>query len=343
MKFSVVIPFHNAGDTLDRCLKSITNQVDENFEVILINNNSTDHSSMIASCFAQDAHPFPVQLINESKPGAGHARNAGILVAKGEWIIFTDSDCVATPTWLEEYEQATLNIDPNVGALAGSIHFTTPTNAIQACASLFTLPPITEEHTFSALTYAGGGFPTANLAVRKMVLDEIGGFNLGNTCGEDYQLCADIYAAAFQIHAFTSAIVHHIHRDTLKPFVKQAVNIGRSNAYYRRNLSGCSTIIEFPRYTLRLPYIGRVWIDLNQADKKMFILVLPMFFWWPLILLPLLYFSHLCHFCLDKAISRKTRIKPQFIPLVALALLAKSAAITWGRLKGSIQYGVICF
>lgn len=343
MKFSVIVPFYNAADTLELCLRSFAKQVHENFEIILVDNNSSDHSSMIASCFAEAEHPFPVKLIKESAPGAGHARNAGIATAHGEWIVFTDADCVLSPTWLEEYDQMTQNVDPTIGALAGSIHSTKPRNIVQACAGLFTLPPITEARSFNQLAHGTGGFPTANMAVRKKVLDATGGFSLGNTCGEDYQLCADIYNAGYRINAFPKAIAFHIHRDKLKPFLKQAVNIGVSNAYTRRNLSARSTIIELPRRTWTLPGLGRIWIDLNQADKKMFVLLLPALFWWPLVVLPLLYLSHLCRFCLDKCLARGTHIAPWNLPLVALMLLFKSAALTWGRIQGSLMYKVICF
>jgi glycosyltransferase involved in cell wall biosynthesis len=342
MKFSVIIPFYNAADTLGQCLKSFTKQIFNDFELILVDNNSNDHSNMIAARFAHSPHPFPVRLICETEAGPGSARNAGIAIAQGDWVVFTDADCIISSSWLGDYAQKTDHVDENIGAIAGSIHFTQPVNPVQACACLFTLPPIREEQTFHQLTHGTGGFPTANLAVRKSVLEEIGGFRNGKVYGEDYHLCTKIYKAGYRIHAFTDAMLEHIHRDKLRPFLKQAYNIGYSHAYGLRNLSGRKIVIELPFYTLHIPHVGRIWIDLQSADKKMIVSLIPMFFWLPMIVFPLLFLSYLSAFCLRKSIQNHTHLPPRWLPLIALILIAKSAAISWGRLRGSQEYGVIC-
>lgn len=87
---SVILPFYNAGLTLERALISIKNQSFENYECILINNNSTDKSVEIASKHCDLDHRFI--LVHEPIQGVVHAHNRGMKVAKGRYIARMDAD-----------------------------------------------------------------------------------------------------------------------------------------------------------------------------------------------------------------------------------------------------------
>ncbi|MFC1514909.1 glycosyltransferase [Candidatus Omnitrophota bacterium] len=94
--FSIVVPFYNTEKTIEACISSLVGQdyPKDKFEIIFVNNNSTD-----ASCAIVARHP-EVRLLHEGRQGAYAARNAGIIRAKGSFIVFTDADAQARRDWL---------------------------------------------------------------------------------------------------------------------------------------------------------------------------------------------------------------------------------------------------
>lgn len=99
VKASVVIPAYNEEKYLGRTLNSLVNQqTDINFEVIVVDNNSTDKTSKVAQSFQDKLN---LRVILEKKVGRGAARARGFEEAKGEIILSTDSDTLVFPTWVE--------------------------------------------------------------------------------------------------------------------------------------------------------------------------------------------------------------------------------------------------
>jgi len=87
---SIIVPIYNAEKHLRRCLDSILAQTFMDFECILINDGSSDNCSVICEEYAQKDKRFVV--IHQQNKGVSAARNAGLDVAKGEWVGFVDSD-----------------------------------------------------------------------------------------------------------------------------------------------------------------------------------------------------------------------------------------------------------
>lgn len=106
--FTVVIPYHNRADFLPRTLASIKAQTLRPIQLILVDNNSTDRSAYLCKAFAdtQSEENFDIILTSEERPGAAAARNAGLALAKGEWVLFFDSDDEMSPTFLSDARQA---------------------------------------------------------------------------------------------------------------------------------------------------------------------------------------------------------------------------------------------
>ena len=97
-KVSVIIPVYNAEKTLKQCLDSVVSQDFENFEIIVVDNNSTDGSKGIIDSFLAGRK---VKYFFEEKRGRGAARNTGLRVARGEIIAMTDADCIVSVDWLK--------------------------------------------------------------------------------------------------------------------------------------------------------------------------------------------------------------------------------------------------
>lgn len=84
---SVIIPVYNAAPWLDKCIQSILNQSMRNIEIICVDDGSTDESVHLIESIADD-----IVIIKNEHGGAGNARNAGLCMAKGEYIMFVDAD-----------------------------------------------------------------------------------------------------------------------------------------------------------------------------------------------------------------------------------------------------------
>jgi glycosyltransferase involved in cell wall biosynthesis len=95
----VIVPTYNRPDSLDRCLASLALQDigRDRFEVVVVNDGGVASPSAIV-----DRHrgALDVRLIEQANAGPAAARNAGAAVARGEYLVFTDDDCLPVPTWL---------------------------------------------------------------------------------------------------------------------------------------------------------------------------------------------------------------------------------------------------
>lgn len=105
---SVVIPVYNSEKYLNECIDSILNQTFQNFEIITINDGSTDSSLQILEYYAQKHDN--IKIINKENEGQGYARKLGLDLAKGDYILFCDSDDFYEPDALEKlYKTITKN------------------------------------------------------------------------------------------------------------------------------------------------------------------------------------------------------------------------------------------
>ena len=95
VKISIIVPVYNSASFLEACFKSLSEQTYQNFEVIFVNDGSTDDSGTLLSSFAQ-SNPR-VKVIDQSNGGPSKARNAGIRAASGDFILFLDSDDLLEP------------------------------------------------------------------------------------------------------------------------------------------------------------------------------------------------------------------------------------------------------
>lgn len=89
-KISVIVPVYNVEKYLKRCINSILNQTFKNFELILVNDGSTDNSLNICKNYKEK--DGRIQLISQTNKGLSAARNTGLKYAKGKYVCFVDSD-----------------------------------------------------------------------------------------------------------------------------------------------------------------------------------------------------------------------------------------------------------
>ncbi|MCK5699829.1 MAG: glycosyltransferase family 2 protein, partial [Cyclobacteriaceae bacterium] len=117
---SVILPFLNAEKTLADAVKSILSQTFTNFELILIDNNSTDSSYLIANYFSkQDSR---IRLLKEINPGVANAMNCGLKNACGEFIARMDADDISLLLRLEKQVQFLKN-NPEIGFVGTKVNY----------------------------------------------------------------------------------------------------------------------------------------------------------------------------------------------------------------------------
>ena len=96
VKLSIIIPVYNAEKTLDRCINSIFDQEFEAYEVILVDDGSKDASPALCDSYAASDHRFVVR--HQVNSGVSASRNAGLDMARGEYVMFVDSDDALIPS-----------------------------------------------------------------------------------------------------------------------------------------------------------------------------------------------------------------------------------------------------
>ncbi len=101
MLISIIVPIYNADKYLSRCVDSILEQSYSHFELLLIDDGSTDNSASICDQYAQqDAR---ISVVHQTNAGVSQARNAGLNLAQGEYVTFIDADDTVSPTYLTDF------------------------------------------------------------------------------------------------------------------------------------------------------------------------------------------------------------------------------------------------
>ncbi|MCP9038414.1 glycosyltransferase [Streptococcus oralis] len=117
-KISVIVPVYNVEAYLERCVESILQQTYTHFELILINDGSTDSSGQICDHLASQYENIKVYHIENA--GVSNARNMGIQLATGSWVTFIDSDDFVTQDYLATLASAAEGL--NVGFVIAPLH-----------------------------------------------------------------------------------------------------------------------------------------------------------------------------------------------------------------------------
>ena len=224
---SVVVPIYNGESDLPElinCLRSQTYPQDR-VEYLLVDNNSSDRTLSLLQATAEN---LPViQVLSENQIQSSYAaRNTGIRAAVGEIIAFTDADCHPQPQWLHSLIQPFS--DPNVVIVAGEIAALPGDTLLEKHAER--QETLSQKHTL-ANSFCPYG-QTANLAIRRMVLEKSGLFRPYLTTGGDADICWRILRANMgRLEFAPDAIVQHRHRTTFSELESQWRRYGRSNRY----------------------------------------------------------------------------------------------------------------
>jgi glycosyltransferase involved in cell wall biosynthesis len=219
-RVSVIVCAYDAERTLEECLLSLRRIRYPDFEVIVVDDGSTDSTRAIAERFPE------FRLISHDNRGLSAARNDGIRAARGAIVAFTDADCAVDPDWL------TFLVDRlTSGAFAG--------------VGGPNLPPPEDEHWVADVVARSPGGPThvllgdweaehvpgCNMAFWRDSLLEVGLFDpIFRTAGDDVDVCWRLQDAGHAIGFAAAALVWHRRRHTVRAYLAQQAGYGRAEA-----------------------------------------------------------------------------------------------------------------
>ena len=191
MKFSVIIPLYNKAPYILKALESVLAQTYADYELIIIDDGSTDGSAEIVEAILQDPASrliasSPHRLIRQANSGVSAARNNGVAQAYGDYIAFLDADDWWEPTYLEHMAQL-IEDYPEAGLYASNYIYYKPGKTHVA---INNIP--TGYINYPKAYYEGGAMPvwTGAAIMPRAVFDEMGGFPVGIKLGEDFLLWA---------------------------------------------------------------------------------------------------------------------------------------------------------
>src|SRR5262245_45342203 len=113
-RVSVIIPTHNRADFLRGALSSVLNQTYQNFEIIVVNDASTDDTAKVVAAFEDERIRF---IRHDTNKGGSAARNTGILASKCDYIAFLDDDDEWLPDKLRKQMEILLASPPEVAGV----------------------------------------------------------------------------------------------------------------------------------------------------------------------------------------------------------------------------------
>lgn len=100
MRFSIIIPVYNVEKYIRKCMQTVMEQTFRDYEVIVVDDETPDNSMAIVEEFAEE-YPGMIQMIHQKNTRQGGARNRGVQEARGEYLLFVDSDDYVSPRLLE--------------------------------------------------------------------------------------------------------------------------------------------------------------------------------------------------------------------------------------------------
>jgi cellulose synthase/poly-beta-1,6-N-acetylglucosamine synthase-like glycosyltransferase len=257
-RVSVVICAYNAERTMEPCLESLRHLNYPDYEVIVVNDGSTDRTPAITADFKQaydaDAAGPRMVVIDQPNRGLSIARNVGMEAATGEIIAYTDSDCVPDPDWL--YFLVYKFLRSGFVAVGGP-----------------NFPPAEPSLVPAAVAVSPGGpahvllddevaehIPGCNMAFTKKVMQEVGGFEaIFAAAGDDVDFCWRLQNKGYVVGFSPAATVWHYRRNTVQAYLKQQMGYGKAEALlyfkhpYRFNMLGQSR------------WLGRIYGELTNA------------------------------------------------------------------------------
>ncbi|KQC11054.1 MAG: hypothetical protein APR54_11345 [Candidatus Cloacimonas sp. SDB] len=222
MLISVIVPVYNRAGEIDDFLASFLVQQETNFEIIIVDDGSTDNLKQVIDRYSKD---LAINYYFQQNQGPGAARNLGMSKASGDYFVFIDSDCTLAPDYIKNL---TASISRNdFDAFGGPDSYSQD------------FSPFLKAVNYSMTSFLGTGgargskgksvtkyYPRSfNMGIKREIFAKIGGMNQLRH-GQDMDFSNRIYQAGFRVKYLADVIVFHKRRTSPLRFFKQIFNWG---------------------------------------------------------------------------------------------------------------------
>jgi len=221
-RVSVVVCTYNGARTIRDCLEGLERLAYPDYEVIVVDDGSTDATAAIA-------REYHCRLIRTENRGLASARNTGLKEATGEIIAYIDDDAYPDPHWLTYFAATFLSTSH---AAVGGPNIAPPGDGpIAECVARAPGGPV---HVLLSDCEAEH-IPGCNMAFRKARLEAIGGFDPQfRTAGDDVDVCWRLQERGWTLGFSAAAVAWHHRRNSVRTYWKQQIGYGRAEAMLER-------------------------------------------------------------------------------------------------------------
>lgn len=249
-RVSVVVCSHNGSRTIGECCAGLQRLLYPNYEVIVVNDGSTDRTAAICSAFG-------CKVITTPNRGLSHARNTGLEAATGEIVAYIDDDAYPDPHWLSYLVSTFLHPSGRRFAGVGGPNIPPPHDGLVAdCVAHSPGGPVHVLLTDRKAEH----IPGCNMAFRAPALRAIGGFD-PQFCaaGDDVDVCWKLQKEGWSLGFSPAAVVWHHRRNSVLTYWKQQHGYGRAEAKLERKWPEKYNVAGHPTWN------GRIYGNGNRS------------------------------------------------------------------------------
>ncbi|MCB0489622.1 MAG: glycosyltransferase [Cyclobacteriaceae bacterium] len=244
VKYSIIVPVFNRPHEIDELLQSLTHQSYGNFEVLIIEDGSTETCESVYERYTQQ---LQIRYFFKPNSGPGPSRNFGYQHARGDYFIVFDSDCIVPPEYLSVVDKSLQSkpLDAWGGPDRGHKDFTLLQQAMA-----FTMSSVITTGGIRGGSKANESFQprSFNMGISQEVYSKTDGFKF-DRFAEDIEFSIRIKKAGFRIGLIPEAYVFHKRRTSLQQFYRQVFNFGRGRVLVGRAHSDAIRITHwFPAF-----------------------------------------------------------------------------------------------
>ena len=222
-KYSIVVAIYNRPDEVEELLFSLSKQQKANFEVIIIEDGSSLNCKSVVDRYKDK---LSIQYHVKPNTGPGHTRNVGVSMARGEYIVFFDSDCIIPEDYFIKVEHAMCQ--QHFDAWGGPDKASKDFNSLQKAISHTMTSYITTGGIRGGKNHLSWFEPRSfNFGIKKNIFNTLEGFHY-TKIGEDIDLSLRMKKAGVVSILIPDAFVYHKRRTSLSKFFKQIFIFGRS-------------------------------------------------------------------------------------------------------------------
>ena len=265
----MVVCTYNRADSLKDCLEALSKQTYPHYEVIVVDDGSTDGTAEVAKGYEKTG----VRYLRQENMGASAARNAGAMASGGEVICFTDDDGIPYTDWVEK--MAAAFEDRQVSGVGGRVVYTMsdrPMTFLERFMRMW------DPYNGKGEVYLGG----LNAAFRRDVFERLGGYDENMRVAEDIDLYLRFRESGRNPTHAPKALVYHKTRGSLMQLIRQFFVYGRGSYMLHRRYPGRYGFVQI--FAVRFGSILmdaartplRVALSPNAEDRIVYVLEPPM-------------------------------------------------------------------